>query len=170
MIRAFASFPLHRCGAQQKMAFRCNIHIPSIIISSASKTQTSVFPVLTQSFLAARNFYSKYEVTADGLSSDSSTTRKIVESKRNVRWDQMLAQFLQYREDHGDTLVPMEYDLNPRLGTWGKWTQQSYIMRVIVSALMLMHLPMFTCLIVHKYQLIHNVKTSSFISKEKNHF
>jgi hypothetical protein len=41
-------------------------------------------------------------------------------SSRQERWDFMMQQFIAYREEHGDTLVPMEFEPNPQLGTWGK--------------------------------------------------
>ena len=42
-------------------------------------------------------------------------------SGQHERWDYMLQQLIQYREKYGDTLVPMEFDPNPKLGTWGKY-------------------------------------------------
>ena len=43
-----------------------------------------------------------------------------VKTKRAQHWEAMLEELIKYREKHGDTLVPAEYDLNPKLGTWGE--------------------------------------------------
>jgi hypothetical protein len=48
-----------------------------------------------------------------------------VRTKRAQHWDAMLEELIQYRNKHGDTLVPAEYDLNPKLGTWGESVHRS---------------------------------------------
>lgn len=47
-------------------------------------------------------------------------------SKNDLRWHKMLGELSDYREEHGDSLVPMEYDINPKLGTWIDTQRQQY--------------------------------------------
>lgn len=87
---------------------------------SVAKEETSRSLIFNHLRIEARTLCAAPASHNDTLSHESSTIRKRVESKRNVHWENMLAELIQYREEHGDTLVPMEYDLNPRLGTWGE--------------------------------------------------
>jgi len=88
---------------------------------SVAKEETSRSLIFNHLRIEARALCAAPASYNDTSSShESSTIRKRVDSKRNVHWENMLAELSQYREEHGDTLVPMEYDLNPRLGTWGK--------------------------------------------------
>ena len=43
-----------------------------------------------------------------------------VKTKRRQHWEAMLGELIEYREKYGDTMVPAEFNLNPRLGTWGE--------------------------------------------------
>ncbi len=39
---------------------------------------------------------------------------------RMQRWEYMKQQLIEYREKHGDTLVPLQFEENPQLGIWGE--------------------------------------------------
>lgn len=49
-----------------------------------------------------------------------------VKTKRRRHWEAMLGELIEYREKYGDTMVPAEFNLNPRLGTWVDTQRQNY--------------------------------------------
>jgi len=60
--------------------------------------------------------------TNHGSSSNNHKKDKITTTrwKREDRWDYMIEQLIEYKKEHGDTLVPSDYEYNQKLGTWGK--------------------------------------------------
>jgi hypothetical protein len=43
-----------------------------------------------------------------------------------MKWKNMLQELKEYREKHGHTMVPIEYELNPKLGAWVDSQRQYY--------------------------------------------
>ena len=39
---------------------------------------------------------------------------------REKRWEHMKQQLIEYREEHGNMLVPLSFEENPKLGIWGE--------------------------------------------------
>ena len=64
----------------------------------------------------------KINVTPAGISKKLFCTK----SKNDLRWQKMLGELSDYRKEHGDSLVPMEYDINQKLGTWIDTQRQQY--------------------------------------------
>ena len=57
-------------------------------------------------------------------SDDCSTFPRKILSKRNwhnEQWEKNFKELIAYKEKHGDTLVPREYDLNRKLSSWGEF-------------------------------------------------
>jgi hypothetical protein len=46
--------------------------------------------------------------------------------KHDKHWENMLHSMIEYREEHGNTLVPTEWELNRKLGTWVDTVRQNY--------------------------------------------
>jgi len=121
MFRVISSISIaRRYGVQS--AFR-RTPLVSVVAKEQTSRSSLVFNHLR---IEARTLCAAPASYSDASSNESSTIRKRVDSKRNAHWENMLAELIQYREGHGDTLVPMEYDLNPRLGTWGKCIRVPY--------------------------------------------
>lgn len=55
----------------------------------------------------------------------SNSTQRVV-MERNKKWKNMLNELKEYREKHGHTMVPIEYELNPKLGAWVDSQRQYY--------------------------------------------
>lgn len=77
----------------------------------SSLTSRVIFPTILQ----------KINVTPDIPKKLFSTN-----SKNDLRWLKMLGELSDYRKENGDSLVPMEYDTNPKLGTWIDTQRQQY--------------------------------------------
>jgi hypothetical protein len=73
-----------------------------------------------------RTSYVNFSTTAPEQGEVDDNVDEEPSTSREDRWDYMLQQLVAYREEHGDTLVPIEYDINPQLGTWVDNQRQHY--------------------------------------------
>jgi hypothetical protein len=49
---------------------------------------------------------------------DPQTSSSADQGKHDARWEQMFEKLLNYKEGHGDCLVPNRYEPDPSLGAW----------------------------------------------------
>ena len=111
----------------------------------------------------------------ENLSSRSikNNSEPLITKKRKQNWESMLAELIKYREEHGDALVPAEYDLNPRLGTWGElksfiYSQQTIGLLIVLND-MNNQFSMKTKCATNFKKLIHKGKTTSITYRGKDH-
>jgi len=49
------------------------------------------------------------------------------------KWESMFELLLEYKDQHGNTLVPQSYDRNPKLGTWVSHQRQMHSRKMLTS-------------------------------------
>ncbi len=133
----FSSAPANITRRSSASLNRSSIHsdknsIITIISNSCTSSSTRSWHhgrliSLERRLLSSQSFLKPYNLdnndNHDDLATNSEDDDDTFES-RNIlqdRWNDMLQQLIEYRETYGDTLVPMQFEPNPKLGTWGKY-------------------------------------------------
>ena len=116
--------------------FSSNSSYPKLQVEVVVSKKRSFFPKrtlfstdLTQSIVKQQqigivvdNNDNNYDDDPDSQTKDSSGRNNGEDwsGYREKRWEHMKQQLIEYREEHGNTLVPLSFEENPKLGIWGE--------------------------------------------------